>query len=56
MDVSFPSKYKSNYKKGDKMIMTQQYIKLNTGVKEIKQLNSSGPDYRHNIRPLPYHI
>ena len=35
-------------------IRTQQYIQLNTGVKEIQQLNLSGPDNRHRIRPKPY--
>ena len=35
IDVSAPSKYKSRYKKGDKTkIRTQQYIQLNTGLKE----------------------
>ena len=28
---------------------TQQYIQLNTGIKEIQQLNPRGPKYRHNI-------
>ena len=31
--------------KGDKAkIMTQQYIKLNTGAKEIQQVNPGGPE------------
>ena len=37
IDVSSRIKCKSRYKKGDKTkIRSQQYIQLNTGVKEIK--------------------
>ena len=36
--------------KGDKTkIRTQQYIQLNTGVREIQQLNPDWPDHRHKI-------
>ena len=38
------------------MIRTQQYIQMNTGVKETQQLNSGGPDYRHNISLYPAHL
>ena len=37
--------------KRDEKVRTQQYIQLNTGVKEIQQLNPGGPEHRHNIRP-----
>ena len=30
-------------------------MQLNTGVKEIQQLNTGWPDHRHNIRPKPSH-
>ena len=45
--------YKPIYKKVVKAIMitTQQYIKLNTGAKEIQQLNQGGPDNSQSIRP-----
>ena len=43
-------------KKGDKAkIRTQQYIKLNTGAKEIQQVNLGGPDNSQSIRPLTSH-
>ena len=43
--------------KGDKSrIRTQQYIQLNTGAKEIQQLNPGGPSNRHNIRPQTFHL
>ena len=39
-------------RKGDKTkIRTQQYIQLNTGAKEIKQLKPSGPYNRLTIKP-----
>ena len=42
--------------KGDKAkIMIQQYTKLNTGTKEIQQVNPGGPDNSQSIRLLPYH-
>ena len=42
--------------KGDKAkIRTQQYIKLNTGAKEIQQVNPGGPDNSQSIRPLSSH-
>ena len=42
--------------KGDKTkIMIQQYTKLNTGTKEIQQVNPGGPDNSQSIRLLPYH-
>ena len=34
------------------MIKTQQYIKLNTGAKEIQQVNPDGPDNSKSIRLL----
>ena len=37
-------------KKGDKAkIRTQEYIKLNTGAKEIQQVNPGGPDNSQSI-------
>ena len=36
-------------------LRTQQYMKLNTGAKEIQQVNPGGPDNSHCIRPLPSH-
>ena len=36
--------------------MTQQYIQLITGAKEIKKLNPGGPDNRHNSRPKPFQL
>ena len=42
--------------KGDKAkIRSQQYIKLNTGAKEIKQVNPGGPDNSQSIWPIPSH-
>ena len=38
------------------MIRTQKYIQLNTGVKQIQQLNAGAPDHRLNIRPYPSHL
>ena len=32
---------------------TQQYIKLNTGAKEIQQVNCGGPDNSQSIKPQP---
>ena len=37
------------------MKRTQQYIKLNTGAKEIQQVNPGGPDKCQSTRPLPSH-
>ena len=31
--------------------MTRKYIQLNTGAKEIQQLNRGGPYQRHNNSP-----
>ena len=46
----------NQYIKGDKAkIRTQQYIKLNTGAKEIQKVNPGGPDNSQSIRPLPSH-
>ena len=43
-------------KKGDKVkIRTQQCIKLNTGAKEMQQVNPGGPDNSQRIRHLPSH-
>ena len=41
--------------KGDKakIKMTQQNIKLNTGAKEIQQINHGRPVNSQSIRPLP---
>ena len=41
---SFSRTYKSRYKGDIAKIKTQQYIKLNTGAKEIQQLNPDGHD------------
>ena len=47
--------YKSRYKKGDKAkIRNQQYINLNTGAKEIQQVNPGGPDTSQASGP--YHL
>ena len=41
-------------KKGDKArTRTQLYIKLNTGAKEIQQVNPGGPGNSRSIRTLP---
>ena len=45
--MHIPLKHKIKILKGDKAkIRTQQYIKLNTGAKEIQQVNPGGPDNR----------
>ena len=31
-------------------------MQLNTGAKEIQQLNPSGPDQRHDIKPKSSHL
>ena len=36
-------------------LRTQQLIKLNTGAKEIQQVNPGGPGSSQSIRPLPSH-
>ena len=42
--------------KGDKAKKrAQQLMKLNTGAKEIQQVNAGGPDNSQSIRPLPSH-
>ena len=38
------------------MIDNQQYMQLNTGPKEIQQLNPGGPDNRRNIRSQPSYL
>ena len=35
--------------------MTQQYIKPNTGAKEIQEVNPGGPDNSQSTRPLSSH-
>ena len=43
--------------KGDKSeIITQHYTQLNTRAQEIKQLISSGPDQRHDIRSTDIYL
>ena len=39
-------------KGGKAKIRTQPYIKLNTGAKDIQQVNRGGPDNSQCIRPL----
>ena len=51
IDVTSCRKYKSRYKNDGTKIMTQQYKQLNTGIKDIQQLEPGGPDHRHNTRP-----
>ena len=42
-------------KRDEAKIRSQQYIKLNTGAKEMQQVNPGGPDNSQSIRPLPSH-
>ena len=54
INASSPRTYKSRYKKEIKSkIRIQQKIKLNTGAKEIQQVNPGGPDNSQSITPLP---
>ena len=51
INASYPRTYKSDKAK----VRTKQYIKMNTGAKEIQQVNPDGPDNSQSIRPLPSH-
>ena len=57
LSMHHPLEHINQYIKGDKAkIRTQQYIKLDTGAKDIQQVNMvnpNGPDNSQRIRSLP---
>ena len=51
----FLEKINQDIKGAKAKIRTEQCIKLNTGAKEIQQVNPGQPDNNQSIRPIPPH-
>ena len=48
--------HKATKNRQENMTDTKQYVKLNTGAKEIQQVNPGRPDNSQNIRPQPSYL